>query len=42
MSTTIAKYHIIQDIYSNYYMYHFPIQPYNNLTKEKLRHEYYE
>ena len=42
MSTTIAKYHIIQDIIANTTFIIFQFQPYNNLTKKKLRHEYYE
>jgi hypothetical protein len=42
MSTTIAKYHIIQDIIAITTCIIFQFQPYNKLTKKKLRHEYYE
>ena len=36
MSTTIAKYHIIQDIIAITTCIIFQFQPYNNLTKKKL------
>ena len=42
MSTKIAKYHIIQGVIPITTYIIFQFQPYNNLTKKKLRHEYYE